>query len=152
MSYINVLPRMKQWICPKQWSSQSTRMSPGCYSSGYSEHSRLAAFRLPEYFRNVPLQSCFFKLKLDPLCSSYCLPHPIPESVFTLLRVSCGSITGQLLISITYSARNSWVHPQAQSRPTVTHHLGVLSNSPSVSVLFPENIIVVVYNKNPNFH
>lgn len=93
MSYINVLPRIKQWICPKQWSSQSTRMSPGCYSSGYSEHSRLSAFRLPEYFRNVPLQSRFFKLKLDPLCSSYSLPHPIPESVFTLLRVSCGSIT-----------------------------------------------------------
>lgn len=40
----------------------------------------------------------------------------------------------------------------SQPRPTVTHHLGVLSNSPSVSVLFPENIIVVVYNKNPNFH
>lgn len=114
MSYINVLPRIKQWICPKQWASSPQGCPLVVIVQGIVNTAdfQLSGQSTSEMFPFNPA----FKLKLDPLCSSYSLPHPHPESALSLLRVSCGSITGQFLISIAYSARNSWVHPQAQSR------------------------------------
>lgn len=154
---------------------------PGCCRVGCGERLWLSAFRLPLIFWTwdlPPLSPAFPDWSWVLYAAARLFPTPSPESVFALLRLCCSSIISHFLNSVIDSARNSWLDPQTQPGPSwaptlssqpclsplpagsslhsqdlpwLTVSVSQRANSPSMSVLSSENI-VVIYSKNPDFH